>query len=49
MTCYLSDYVHFLEGLIFWFLAFGVFQVKVQIVSSFNDGLRFLFLDCRFK
>lgn len=42
MPCCLSDYVNvFLVGLIFWFLAFGLFQVKVQIVSNFNDGLSF--------
>jgi hypothetical protein len=36
----------FLEGLIFCFLVWGLFQVKAQLVSSFNDGLRYLFLDC---
>jgi hypothetical protein len=41
--------INILEGLIFRFLAFGLFQVKVQLVSSFYDGLRYLFLDCRFK
>ena len=30
----------FLEvSLIFWFLYFDVFQVKVQLVSKWNDGL----------
>ena len=45
----LRHYVNLLGGLIFWFLDFGLFQVKMHLVSSFSDGLRYLFLDCRFK
>jgi hypothetical protein len=49
LSTYTVNVITYVEemSLIFWFLDFGLFPVKVQFVSKCNDGLHcYLFLDC---